>query len=34
MDYGKLPGGYGMGSSTLANWIRRNMEADAANQPR
>lgn len=29
MDYGELPGGYGMGSSTLANWIRRNMEADA-----
>lgn len=34
MDYGPLPGGYGMGSSTLANWIRRNMEADAANTNR
>lgn len=33
-DIGELPGGYGMGSSTLATWIRRNMEADAANQPR
>jgi hypothetical protein len=34
MDYGELPGGYGMGSSTLANWIRQNMEADAANTNR
>ena len=28
MDYRPLPGGYGHGSSTLANWIRRNMEKD------
>ncbi len=34
MDIVELPGGYGMGSSTLANWIRRNMEADAANTNR
>jgi len=34
MDYVVLPGGYGMGSSSLANWIRRNMEADAANTNR
>ena len=28
-DYIPLPGGYGMGSSTLAAWIKRNMERDA-----
>jgi len=28
MDIVPLPGGYGMGSSTLANWIKRNMERD------
>ena len=28
MDYRPLPGGYGFGSSTLAAWIRRNMEQD------
>lgn len=33
-DYRELPGGYGMGSSTLANWIRQNMEADAAKATR
>lgn len=27
-DIRELPGGYGMGSSTLANWITKNMEAD------
>jgi hypothetical protein len=32
MDYGVLPGGYGMGSSTLANWIRQNMEIDTIYQ--
>ena len=39
-DFGTLPGGYGQGSSTLAGWINKNMEADAkdpnrakANQP-
>ena len=32
MDYGPLPGGYGMGSSTLANWIRQNMEIDTIYQ--
>lgn len=31
-DYGVLPGGYGMGSSTLANWIRQNMEIDTIYQ--
>jgi hypothetical protein len=27
-DLRKLPGGYGMGSGTLAKWIRENMEQD------
>lgn len=30
-DHVPLPGGYGMGSSTLAGWIRRNLERDARN---
>ena len=30
MDYRQLPGGYGWGSSTLANWIQRNMSKDAS----
>jgi hypothetical protein len=29
MDHIPLPDGYGMGSSTLANWIKRNQERDA-----
>lgn len=29
-DYKPLPGGYGFGSSTLANWIKENMAEDAA----
>lgn len=29
-DYRPLPGGYGFGSSTLAAWIRRNLDRDAA----
>ena len=28
-DYVELPGGYGKGSSTLANWIRTNLENDS-----
>ena len=28
-DLRPLPGGYGMGSSTLSGWIRMNMEKDA-----
>jgi len=28
-DYRKLPGGYGSGSSTMAGWIQRNLDADA-----
>ena len=28
-DYRKLPGGYGFGSGTLANWIQKNLEKDA-----
>ena len=28
-DYRPLPGGFGMGSSTLAYWIKENMEKDA-----
>ena len=28
-DLRSLPGGYGMGSSTLANWIKQNMDMDA-----
>ncbi|MFN3408617.1 MAG: hypothetical protein ACK45B_06465 [Limisphaerales bacterium] len=35
LDYRELPGGYGHGSSTLANWISVNLAKDAAatNQP-
>eukprot|EP00808_Paulinella_micropora_P012836 g58018.t1 len=33
MDYRKLPGGYGWGSSTLANWIEQNMKKDASMAP-
>merc|ERR1719353_1213072 len=29
-DLRPLPGGYGRGSSTLAGWIKRNMDADTA----
>ena len=29
-DYRELPGGYGMGSSTLAQWIQGKMDEDAA----
>ncbi len=29
MDIGPLPGGYGQGSSTLRNWIQKNLDADA-----
>ena len=29
-DYRELPGGYGMGSSTLARWIQKNLDKDAA----
>ena len=31
-DLRPLPGGYGMGSSTLAGWIRKNMEKDQKRQ--
>ncbi len=30
MDYVELPGGYGFGSSTLANWIKGNLAKDNA----
>ena len=30
-DIRPLPGGFGMGSSTLANWIKENIEEDKAN---
>jgi hypothetical protein len=30
-DYRQLPGGYGMGSGTLAKWIAKNIEADKKN---
>tara|TARA_B100001057_G_scaffold188374_1_gene189177 strand:- start:2876 stop:3880 length:1005 start_codon:yes stop_codon:yes gene_type:complete len=30
-DHVKLPGNFGMGSSTLANWIKGNIEEDRAN---
>ena len=29
-DLRQLPGGYGMGSGTLARWIRENLDRDAA----
>lgn len=34
-DYRQLPGGYGMGSGTLARWIQENLDKDkaAAAQP-
>ena len=28
-DYRPLPGGYGFGSSTMANWIQKNLDNDA-----
>ena len=28
-DYRKLPGGYGFGSGTLANWIQKHLQRDA-----
>jgi hypothetical protein len=28
MDHRSLPGGYGMGSTTLANWINNNIKLD------
>lgn len=31
-DYVQLPGGYGHGSSTLANWIKANLEKDQRGQ--
>ncbi|HCY57699.1 MAG TPA: hypothetical protein DHU78_02445 [Opitutae bacterium] len=31
-DYRPLPGGFGMGSSTLASWIKENIEEDAKNE--
>lgn len=30
MDYRPLPGGYGHGSSSMANWIQQNLDLDAA----
>ena len=30
-DYVELPGNFGMGSSTLANWIKQNISEDKAN---
>merc|ERR1712100_922201 len=32
-DLRPLPGGYGRGSSTLAGWIKNNMDADARGRP-
>jgi 2'-phosphotransferase len=29
MDYRELPGGYGYGSGTLANWIQANLDKDS-----
>lgn len=29
-DYRQLPGGYGMGSGTLARWIQENLDKDKA----
>ncbi|MFT5883223.1 MAG: hypothetical protein ACI9FG_001736 [Crocinitomicaceae bacterium] len=34
LDYGQLPGGYGMGNRTLAKWIAENMKADKKNPDR
>ena len=31
-DLRPLPGGYGLGSSTLANWIQENLDSDASKQ--
>ena len=31
-DYRKLPGDYGYGSGTLANWIQKNLDKDASKQ--
>ena len=33
-DLRPLPGGYGMGSSTMANWIKKNMDMDAKDPTR
>jgi len=33
-DYVKLPGNFGHGSSTLKNWIRKNLKADKQNKGR
>ena len=33
-DLRPLPGGFGMGSSTLAHWIKENIEEDKANWKR
>lgn len=33
-DYRKLPGGFGFGSSTLANWIQKNLDNDAKANPK
>ena len=33
-DYRPLPGGYGFGSSTMAGWIQKNLDADAKNPNR
>ena len=33
-DYRKLPGGYGFGSGTLANWIQKHLERDAEQKPK
>jgi len=33
-DYRKLPGGYGFGSGTLANWIQKNLDNDVRKQKR
>merc|ERR1711918_264968 len=32
-DITQLPGGYGRGSSSLAGWIKNNMDADAHGRP-
>ena len=34
MDYRPLPGGYGFGSSTMFAWIQKNLDADAAQEPK
>ena len=32
-DHVQLPGGFGMGSSTLANWIKENLKKDSIEKP-